>query len=618
MIGRTLFISLMVSICLPVFLFGPVHARDDECALAQKIAEQAASEFKTNQKDGLKRFLQAHKMCPSDAEISANLGLACYRYGNVKEAETYLKESVAAGCNKWTTFNLLSWVMLETGSDAAKALEYAKKACSLNSNSAAAFDTLTRAFLANMQLADALNNAKKVRDTWPKDQQASLRYAEATDAYMACYLTKTKAGKHDEAIAGLAKIDFDPDIARAYCWALFAAGKTEGALSAASSAKKKFSSDDGLKTTFDEIMDRCIQARYQDFKAGSRETAIMAVDDMRKIYPNHQGLKDAYDNMFKAVLAEADTISVPEPMKIASVGKSAGQSSSLLEDLQGSRSGPSSSEDLLVDVDTNIPKGKGKNPDAIAVIIGNRAYAQYGHGIPDVNYAARDAAYMKEYVINVLGYHEDNIIFEHNVTQGSLSSIFGRRGDCKGKLYNYVKAGKSDVFIYYVGHGAPDPQGKGAFLIPVDGDAEYITANGYALDTLYDNLSQVPARKMTIVIDACFSGNSDGGTLVKNISPAMLKTASPVRKLDNAIIFASADKDQVSHWYTEKRHSLFTYFFLKGLRGDADSDHDNCITVSEMKSYLTEMVSYRAQRISGRTQTPLVAGDGTWELARLK
>ena len=245
-------------------------------------------------------------------------------------------------------------------------------------------------------------------------------------------------------------------------------------------------------------------------------------------------------------------------------------------------------------------------------------YSRYRHGIPDVRFALRDAGYMRKYVINELGYSKDNIIYITDATHGDMARIFGTAKDFRGQLFNWVKKGKSDVFIYYTGHGAPDPGGKGAFLMPVDADADYISANGYSLNTFYNNLARIPARKITVVMDACFSGNSETGMLVKNISPGMLKTANPVRKIKKAVIFASAGKDQVSHWYPEKMHSLFTYFFMKGLRGAADSNRDKRITVSEMKAYLLAKVPYRARRLTGREQVPIVVGDETREIARLR
>ena|GEM_PF-5934806 len=73
-------------------------------------------------------------------------------------------------------------------------------------------------------------------------------------------------------------------------------------------------------------------------------------------------------------------------------------------------------------------------------------------------------------------------------------------------------------------------------------------------------------------------------------------------------LFTSAAMDQVPSWYPEKRHSLFTYFFLKGLRGEADPNGKGMITVGGMRKYLQDNVPYMAQRITGNEQLPMVAG----------
>jgi hypothetical protein len=61
----------------------------------------------------------------------------------------------------------------------------------------------------------------------------------------------------------------------------------------------------------------------------------MAADKMKRKYAAHQGLNDAYDKMFAAILDEADIISVPKPMKIASKSRGAGgRNAGLLAGLQ--------------------------------------------------------------------------------------------------------------------------------------------------------------------------------------------------------------------------------------------------------------------------------------------
>ena len=114
---------------------------------------------------------------------------------------------------------------------------------------------------------------------------------------------------------------------------------------------------------------------------------------------------------------------------------------------------------------------------------------------------------------------------------------------------------------------------------------------------------------MMVVIDACFSGNLENGMLFKNISPALVKVKKEFRGPSNAILFTSGAVDQVSTWYPEKKHSLFTYYFLKGLQGAADVNGDGKITVGEMQDYLKDNVPYMAQRLSGKEQQPIVIGN---------
>jgi uncharacterized caspase-like protein len=271
---------------------------------------------------------------------------------------------------------------------------------------------------------------------------------------------------------------------------------------------------------------------------------------------------------------------------------------------------------LSVDVDMNIPEGQKAGKDDVAVVIGNRNYA--ASGSPNVEYASRDARIMKEYLVRTLGYDPENIIYAEDATLSKFNEIFGTERDHKGKLFKWVKQGVSRVFVYYVGHGAPDLESTEAYFMPVDATPDYIKSNGYRLQTFYDNLSKVPARKMTVVLDACFSGSSEKGLLFKNISPAMVKVKKEFRGPANAVVITSAAVDQVSTWYPEKKHSLFTYYFLKGLSGEADTNKDGKITVGKMQRYLKENVPYMAQRLSGKEQQPVVMGNEDDVLVVLK
>lgn len=268
--------------------------------------------------------------------------------------------------------------------------------------------------------------------------------------------------------------------------------------------------------------------------------------------------------------------------------------------------GSGSTAPVFVDVDNAIPKLAVTNKYGIAVIIGNQVYPN--RDVPDVQFASNDAKTMKHYLINMLGYREENIIHFTNATKADFERVFGTEKIYRGKLHKWVKPNESEVFIYYSGHGAPDLHNKKAYFMPANSDPNYVQIDGYPLDTFYRNLNKIPAKSITVVLDACFSGGSQQGMLIQNASPMYIDVELPV--LGHKInLFTSATGNQIASWYPEGKHSIFTYFYLRALRGEADKNSDRKITMKEIKSFLNEHVPYMARRLYGREQTPVVHGD---------
>ncbi|MGD0037106.1 MAG: caspase family protein [Bacteroidota bacterium] len=281
-----------------------------------------------------------------------------------------------------------------------------------------------------------------------------------------------------------------------------------------------------------------------------------------------------------------------------------------LENPQAPQSGIESAVNVVPfsDVDLNIPKTSMHSPDAVAVVIGISDYQD--PDVPKVKYGRQDAGIMRQYLINTLGYDEKNIL-PRNPDQIITAGVF--KTLIRQQLPSYIKPGISDVFIYYSGHGAPNTTTQKAFFVPADCNPNYINEdNGYLVNTFYDDLSKLPCRSLTIVLDACFSGLSGGGgMIVKNASPLFISVQHPLLGKDSTTIFAASLSDQVSNWYPEKRHGLFTYFFLKGLQGAADLNNDGAITIGEMEQYIQDeniAVPYISRREFQRPQMPQVVG----------
>ncbi len=254
------------------------------------------------------------------------------------------------------------------------------------------------------------------------------------------------------------------------------------------------------------------------------------------------------------------------------------------------------------DVDINIPETSMEQPDAIGVIIGISSYSH--PDVPRVDYARRDALLMKDYLVKSMGFKEENIILavDREATKATFNRIF------EGQLANYIKPGISDVFVYYSGHGAPDLENASAYFVAHDTDPNYAAQTGYSLDRFYRELDVLEAKSVTVVLDACFSGGSDAGMLIQQASPIFISVENPAANLSNGVVLTSSSGEQISSWYREVGHGLFTYYFLKGIRGEADRDNDQQVTSTELFGYLMENVPYLARRMFNREQTPQLLG----------
>ena len=256
---------------------------------------------------------------------------------------------------------------------------------------------------------------------------------------------------------------------------------------------------------------------------------------------------------------------------------------------------------FLNDVDIP-PAGLRRNPDAVAVVIGNFQYDN--KDVPLVDFAIRDSRAVKDYLVKGLGFQPANIIYEENASKAAFERIFGTPADFKGQLYNYTLQKKPDVFVYYSGHGAPDLESKQTFFVPSDCDPNYVRINGYSLKTFYDNLAKLKVKGVTVVLEACFSGGSHAGGLIKSASPSLtLSIEKPVPTVQNINVFSSSASEEISSWFVEKRHGLFTYYFLEALKGGADVNKDGKITMREVKQHILENVSFVARRYN-RSQNP--------------
>ncbi len=246
------------------------------------------------------------------------------------------------------------------------------------------------------------------------------------------------------------------------------------------------------------------------------------------------------------------------------------------------------------DVDFSIPEGSKQNPDRFALIIGNEDYSSKQKEIKseiNVDFARNDAASFRDYAIKVLGIPEQNITYMLDATLGEMSQGID-------KMNKIIKAteGIADVFFYYAGHGLPDENTKEAYLIPVDVNGTNLS---YAINlkSVYSKLTEFPSQRVTVFLDACFSGGArNQGLLSARGVKVKPKEESLKGKL---VVFTASSGEQSSLPYKAKNHGLFTYFLLKKLQETKGET-----TYKELSDYLNKTIKLNSILANDKEQLP--------------
>jgi hypothetical protein len=316
------------------------------------------------------------------------------------------------------------------------------------------------------------------------------------------------------------------------------------------------------------------------------------IEDYIARYPNGQFVKLAELRLLQLARAEEDTRPRVEPRKD--------------KDVQGAGAPKADDAGYPKVDDAGYPKARQRKPDAVAVIIGNSAYK---NGLPSVEYGVRDAEAVKLLAMKTLGVEKENVIFLADATIGDMKAVFGDKGNEKGKLWSLIEEGRSDLYVFYSGHGFTGGKDNNeTLLLPVDVDTDRANLTAYSLDVLLENLGKLQTKSTTVFLDACFSGQAADAkfsSLIK-ASPIFAKAlpADPAK----INLFAAAQPTQLALWDKEAGHGIFTNYVLAGLSGGADEDKNNEVTAKELEEYLRRSVRRAARRTYSKDQEPSFTG----------
>jgi len=245
-----------------------------------------------------------------------------------------------------------------------------------------------------------------------------------------------------------------------------------------------------------------------------------------------------------------------------------------------------------------------------AAVIGINHY----QNIRDLKYAVNDARAFKNYLKQHIGIPDENMfsLIDQGATKLNIESLLGT------KIKR--KAGKDDtVIIFYAGHGAaetdpldPDDDGFEKYLLPHDANLDDLYSTAIAMEEIKKIFQRIRAERLIFIADTCYSGASGGRTMLASKTRATLseKFFERISKGKGRVIISACSANEISKEDDSLQHGIFSYYLLKGLKGEADFDGDGIITVSELFGFLSKKVP----EASGQDQHPVRKGETEGEL----
>ena len=242
----------------------------------------------------------------------------------------------------------------------------------------------------------------------------------------------------------------------------------------------------------------------------------------------------------------------------------------------------------------------------MAIIIG---VADHERINAPAKYADEDAKSFYDYANLKLGVPEDNIIELVN----EKADRFEMKLAVKDWLRRFSKKGKTDLYVFFAGHGIASDDGKNMYLLPYDGSPRLLDDTAILRGEFFKSIAEAKPKSVTVFLDTCYSGETRGTEMLIAARPVMIKAVEKDIPREFTVITAAAG-DQTAKPLEETKHGMFSYFLMKGMEGDADGNGDNKITTGELHAYVRQNVEQQ----SAGTQTPELQGDTDRVLVRFQ
>ncbi len=215
--------------------------------------------------------------------------------------------------------------------------------------------------------------------------------------------------------------------------------------------------------------------------------------------------------------------------------------------------------------------------------------------INELNCAKRDAVALEALFADTLG-GRSVLLTDYEATRARIEQEFVALKDTTPD---------DTVVIAFSGHGSETHE-----LVAHDTTLSDIANTTIQLDLLQEWFSAIPAKRLILFLDCCFSGGIGAKVLQMDVKPRDLQSVEArLEKLAGTgrIIFTASSANEPAFEHGRYGHGFLTYFLLEALRGIEELTESGKLSLYRVLDYVTQRVKAAAHQI-GRPQNPTMRG----------
>lgn len=214
-------------------------------------------------------------------------------------------------------------------------------------------------------------------------------------------------------------------------------------------------------------------------------------------------------------------------------------------------------------------------------------------------FASRDATTVARYWRTLGGLPEGHIKVLTNDGAGKDQWIDALEAWLPGR----VEPGGT-VFLYIAGRMVVDTKSGAPSFVTYDAGTE--SQSGLiSLRRLHATLARLQLQQALIVLDVSLAGENAGKPGAAG-EPSW-EVTGPASSAEVIVQIAGTTGRQRSHELDGMRHGLFTYWWLQGLGGAADTDRNGYVGLGELYEFVRKKVPESALQQDGAAQVPVMA-----------